>query len=69
MHLSLARAVKQSRVQNALSQTELAKRMKSSKSRIAKIEAADLSVVDGLDGARATGQWCWASGCGCQTAK
>jgi predicted transcriptional regulator len=42
--LSLAQAAKQSRVQHALSQTELAKRMKSSPSRIAKIEAADPSV-------------------------
>jgi hypothetical protein len=41
IRLSLAQAAKQSRVQHALSQTELAKRMKS---RIAKIEAADPSV-------------------------
>jgi predicted transcriptional regulator len=34
----------QSRVQRALSQTELAKRMQSSQSRIAKIEAAGPSV-------------------------
>jgi predicted transcriptional regulator len=34
----------QSRVQHALSQTELAKRMKSSQSRIAKIEAAEPNV-------------------------
>jgi predicted transcriptional regulator len=44
IRLSLAQAAKQSRVQHALSQTELAKRMKSSPSRIAKIEAADPSV-------------------------
>ena len=44
IRLSLAQAAKQSRVQHELSQTELAKRMKSSQSRIAKIEAADPSV-------------------------
>jgi ribosome-binding protein aMBF1 (putative translation factor) len=44
IRLSLAQAAKQSRVQHALSQTELAKRMKSSQSRIAKIEAADPSM-------------------------
>jgi predicted transcriptional regulator len=44
IRLSLAQAAKQSQVQHALSQTELAKRMKSSQSRIAKIEAADPSV-------------------------
>jgi transcriptional regulator with XRE-family HTH domain len=44
IRLSLAQAAKQSRVQHALSQTELAKRMKSSQSRIAKIEAADASL-------------------------
>jgi hypothetical protein len=64
IRLSLAQAAKQSRVQHALSQTELAKRMKSSQSRTAKIEAADPSVFDGLDGACAAGQWCWARGCG-----
>jgi predicted transcriptional regulator len=42
--LALAQAAKQSRVQHALYQTELAKRMKSSQSRIAKIEAAAPSV-------------------------
>jgi ABC-type transport system involved in cytochrome bd biosynthesis fused ATPase/permease subunit len=40
----------QSRVQHALSQTELAKRMKSSPSRIAKIEATDPSVSIDLMG-------------------
>ena len=64
IRLSLAQAAKQSRVQHALSQTGLAKRMKSSQSRIAKIEAADPSVCDGLNGACAAGQWCLASGCG-----
>jgi ribosome-binding protein aMBF1 (putative translation factor) len=44
IRLWLAQAAKQSRVQHELSQTELAKRMKSSQSRIAKIEAADPSV-------------------------
>ncbi len=46
--LSLAQAANQSQVQHALSQTELAKRMKSSQSRIAKIEAADPSVSSDL---------------------
>jgi ribosome-binding protein aMBF1 (putative translation factor) len=64
IRLSPAQAAKQSRVQHELSQTELAKRMKSSQPRIAKIEAADPSVFDGLDGACAVGKWCWASGCG-----
>jgi hypothetical protein len=64
IRLSLAQAAKQSRAQHALSQTELAKRMKSSPSRIAKIEARDPSVFDGLNGTCAAGQWCWASGCG-----
>jgi DNA-binding XRE family transcriptional regulator len=44
IRLALAQAAKQSRVEHDLSQTELAKRMKSSQSRIAKIEAADASV-------------------------
>ena len=44
IRLSLAQAAKQSRVQHALSQTELAKRMTSSRSRIVKIEAANPSV-------------------------
>jgi ribosome-binding protein aMBF1 (putative translation factor) len=44
IRLSLAQAAKQSRVQHELSQTDLAKRMKSSQSRIAKIESADPSV-------------------------
>jgi Helix-turn-helix len=43
-YYTLSVAAKQSRVQHALSQTVLAKRMKSSQSRIAKIEAADPSV-------------------------
>jgi transcriptional regulator with XRE-family HTH domain len=64
IRLSLAQAAKQSRVQHALPQTELAKRMKSSQSRIAKIEAADTSVFGGLNGACAADQWCWASECG-----
>jgi Helix-turn-helix len=42
--LALAQAAKKTRVQNDLSQIDLAKRMKSSQSRIAKIEAADASV-------------------------
>jgi Helix-turn-helix len=44
IRLSLVQATKQSRVQHALSQTELAKRMQSSQSRIAKIEAVYPSV-------------------------
>ncbi len=39
--LSLVSAVKKSRLKHKLSQTELAQRMKSSQSRIAKIESAD----------------------------
>jgi hypothetical protein len=42
--LSLAQAAKQTRVQHELSQTELAKRMKCSQSRIAKNDAADSGV-------------------------
>jgi hypothetical protein len=48
IRLSLAQAAKQSQVQHALSQTELAKHMKSSQSRIGKIEATALSVSMGL---------------------
>jgi predicted transcriptional regulator len=44
LKLSLISAVKASRVKNRLSQTDLAQRMKSSQSRIAKIEAGDPSV-------------------------
>jgi Helix-turn-helix len=44
IRLSLAQAAKQSRVQHALPQTELAKRMKSNQSHITKIESADPSV-------------------------
>lgn len=44
LKLSLIRAVKKSRIKRKLSQIDLAKRMKSSQSRIAKIEAGDSSV-------------------------
>jgi hypothetical protein len=58
IRLSLAQAAKQSRVQHELLQTELAKRMKSSQSRITKVEAVDPSVFDELDGACVASQWC-----------
>ena len=44
LKLSLISAVKKSRIKRKLSQIDLAKRMKSSQSRIAKIEAGDASV-------------------------
>ena len=44
LKLSLISAVKKSRVKRKLSQIDLAQRMKSSQSRIAKIEAGDPSV-------------------------
>src|ERR1035437_3717268 len=44
LKLSLINAVKKSRTKRKLSQTDLAQRMKSSQSRIAKIEAGDASV-------------------------
>ena len=44
LKLSLISAVKKSRIKRKLSQTDLAQRMKSSQSRIAKIEAGDPSV-------------------------
>ena len=44
LKLSLISAVKKSRVKRKLSQIDLAQRMKSSQSRIAKIEAGDRSV-------------------------
>jgi DNA-binding XRE family transcriptional regulator len=44
------RAVKKSRITRRLSQTDLAQRMKSSQSRIAKIEAGDPSVLLDLIG-------------------
>ena len=44
LKLSLIRAVKKSRIKRKLSQIDLAQRMKSSQSRIAKIEAGDPSV-------------------------
>lgn len=44
LKLSLVSAVKKSRIKRKLSQVELAQRMKSSQSRIAKIEAGDPSV-------------------------
>jgi predicted transcriptional regulator len=44
LKLSLISAVKKSRIKRKLSQTDLAQRMKSSQSRIAKIEAGDASV-------------------------
>lgn len=44
LRLSLISAVKKSRIKRKLSQTDLAQRMKSSQSRIAKIETGDASV-------------------------
>jgi ribosome-binding protein aMBF1 (putative translation factor) len=44
LKLSLTNAVKKSRIKRKLSQVDLAQRMKSSQSRIAKIEAGDPSV-------------------------
>lgn len=44
LKLSLISAVKKSRIKHKLSQIDLAQRMKSSQSRIAKIEAGDPSV-------------------------
>jgi ribosome-binding protein aMBF1 (putative translation factor) len=44
LKLSLISAVKKSRIKHKLSQIDLAQRMKSSQSRIAKIEAGDASV-------------------------
>ncbi len=44
LKLSLISAVKESRLKRKLSQIDLAQRMKSSQSRIAKIEAGDSSV-------------------------
>ena len=44
LKLSLINAVKTSRIKHKLSQMDLAQRMKSSQSRIAKIEAGDSSV-------------------------
>lgn len=44
MRLSLARAVRELRAERGLSQTELAQRVGSSQSRVAKMEAADRSV-------------------------
>ena len=44
LKLSLVEAVRRSRRTHGLSQVELAKRMRSSQSRIAKIEAGDASV-------------------------
>ena len=44
LKLSLINAVKKSRLEHKLSQIDLAQRMKSSQSRIAKIEAGDASV-------------------------
>lgn len=44
LKLSLVSAVKKSRIKRNLSQIDLAQRMKSSQSRIAKIEAGDPSV-------------------------
>jgi ribosome-binding protein aMBF1 (putative translation factor) len=44
LKLSLVGAVKKSRLKRKLSQVDLALRMKSSQSRIAKIEAADSSI-------------------------
>ena len=41
---SLMSAVKKSRIKHKISQTDLAQRMKSSQSRIAKIEAGDSSI-------------------------
>jgi ribosome-binding protein aMBF1 (putative translation factor) len=45
MKMALADAVKVQREKHNLSQTELAKRMRSSQSRVAKIEAGDPSVT------------------------
>jgi ribosome-binding protein aMBF1 (putative translation factor) len=45
MKIALAGAVKVQREKHNLSQTELAKRMRSSQSRVAKIEAGDPSVT------------------------
>ncbi|MET3121132.1 ribosome-binding protein aMBF1 (putative translation factor) [Oxalobacteraceae bacterium GrIS 2.11] len=44
LRISLMNAVKQSRLKHKLSQVELAVRMKSSQSRVAKIEACDANV-------------------------
>lgn len=44
LKLSLSRALKQARVRNKLSQNELAKRLRSSQSRVAKMEAGDKTV-------------------------
>ena len=44
IRLALSEAAKSTRLKHDLSQTELAKRMQSSQSRIAKIESADASV-------------------------
>jgi ribosome-binding protein aMBF1 (putative translation factor) len=57
IRLSLAQAAKQSRVQHALSQTELAKRMKSSQSGIGKNRGRRPQCVDGFDSGCAAGQW------------
>jgi ribosome-binding protein aMBF1 (putative translation factor) len=51
LKLSLISAIKKSRVKRKLSQIDLAQRMKSSQSRIAKIEAGDRSVSLDLIGA------------------
>lgn len=47
LKLSLISAVKKSRIKRKLSQIDLAQRMKSSQSRIAKIEAGDASSTNG----------------------
>lgn len=44
IRISLMNAVKKSRIKRNLSQVELAQRMKSSQSRVAKIEAGDVAV-------------------------
>jgi len=44
LRISLMNAVKKSRIKNKLSQSELALRMKSSQSRVAKIEAGDSKI-------------------------
>ena len=44
MKLSLSRNVKELRIRNRLSQVEFAKRIKSSQSRVAKMEAGEASV-------------------------
>ena len=44
LKVSLSHAVRKSRVKRKLSQTDLAQRMRSSQSRVAKIEAGDPSV-------------------------